>query len=147
MNSAESRVSALAAKVGAVFPPEVEERAKAELADALNATRTKRERDDKGVIHWVEVPDRPMRVAVAVKILEFNVGKPVNRTITADVSPGSNQSGAMTAEDLLQLLCAAPETAAEILAKLKSAAQKVQKRVGLEIAVDSPLPEGGSATP
>lgn len=132
---------------GSLFPPGTEDQAKQEIAAMLKATKVKRVRDEHGVIQWREVPDYPMRYTAAVKILEFNVGKPVNRTITADVSPGFNQAGASSVDDLFQLLCGAPETAAEILEKLKKAALKAKRRESVEIPVNPPLPEGGAATP
>jgi hypothetical protein len=114
----------LEAKLVKVFTDGDVEDAKETLRECLMASRTVRKgRDAGGHIIYEEVPDYPIRLTAGVKIIEWAIGKPVSRSVVANVTPpGAGQSND-TAADLLNLLLAAPDAAADIVAKLQKAAR------------------------
>jgi hypothetical protein len=142
MNVAESKATALSASVKTVFAPEIEELAKQRIADCLNATKRVRQRGEDGSIIYVDIPDHQLRGAMAVKVIEFNVGKAVSRSIVADVTPHAGRNAPGSIEDgLLALLLANPEESADVVAKLREAAKKVRPSHPPEIVVFEENPQ------
>lgn len=138
----DAQAAALAARCNqAPFPQEVEDEAKLVLAACLRATKRARERNPDGDIIYVDIPDNAIRAAVAVKIIEHNIGKPVTRSIVANLTPPGTGAAASTGDDLLQLLLAAPDAAADIVAKLQKAAEKAKKAVPVDVTATPTLPE------
>lgn len=123
LERAITAAGAIAASISPVFPQEVEEKAKARLAEALDATRRVRKRNEDGSVGYEDVPDTPIRTAVALKIIEFNVGKPVQRSanLTPDAPPPAS-----TQDQLLGMLLENPEAAQTVLGKLGEAAEKLK---------------------
>lgn len=119
------------------------EDAKETLRECLMASRTVRSgRDAKGHITYEEVPDYPIRLAAGIKILEWSIGRPVSRTIVADATnPAANEEKNVQ-EELLNLLLAAPEAAADIVQKLQEAARKTKKAEPIEVRATPTLPKG-----
>lgn len=129
----------LAVALGPAFENGDVELAKATIISCCGAKRRVRagKGPDGGYLYDDE-PDYTIRLAAAVKIMEWTIGKPIARTINADVSPtGSGKGGDVTGGDLLELLLASPDAAIDILDKLKRAASKAKP---LEIVVSSENP-------
>ncbi len=134
LDRAITAAGAIAAQISPVFPSEVEEKAKIRLAEALDATRRVRKRNEDGTVGYEDVPDMPIRTAVALKIIEFNVGKPVQRSanLTPDApTPASSQ------DQLLGMLLENPEAAQTVLGKLGEAAEKLKVAQAKQV---QPLP-------
>jgi hypothetical protein len=140
-NLTEAKAVALVERALKVFPDEIEEEAKNALRDGLRAMKNVRQRDSGGQIVYVQVPDMTMRVAVAIKILEFNIGKPVNRTITADATPGGRRSDEATSRELLDLFLQNPEDSLAVYEKLREQALKAKKAIPVEVTVSPALTE------
>lgn len=124
----------LAVALGPAFESGDIELAKATIVSCCHAKRRVRAGKDPlgGYLHEDE-PDYTIRLAAAVKIMEWAIGKPIARSINADVSPGGGSKGTdSTGGELLDLLLASPDAAIDILDKLRRAASKAKP---LEITV------------
>lgn len=131
----------MGAKLAEVFNEADLHDAKECLRECLLATRRVRNRDAKGQIYYEDVPDYPIRITAGVKIIEWAVGKPISRSIHAEVPAPGAQQGSNTADGLLDLLLAAPDAAAEIVAKLQEAAAKAKRAEPIDLPPDPPLPQ------
>ncbi len=92
----ETEAQALVANFGTKpFSPQVEEDALKAIAEGLRATKWVRQRDKDGRTINVEVPDHALRGALGVKVIEHNIGKPLQRSAHADLTPpgASNDDG------------------------------------------------------
>lgn len=82
-------LAAAEARVAALISPELEARALAELEACLGATIYVRSSRGPDGINYALMPDRPVRLAAAVKILEFSRGKPATSlTVTVPSDSG-----------------------------------------------------------
>lgn len=102
------------------------EEAKETIRECLRATRTIRAGHDAGGhIIYEEVPDYPIRITAGVKIIEWAIGKPISRSIHAEIAapgaPGSNPT-----EDILAMMLAAPAETADIVRKIRLAAIEIE---------------------
>jgi hypothetical protein len=82
----------LGASLAPLFDAEDFETAKKTLIASCHATRRVRAGKDPatGEYRYVDVPDFPTRTVAAVKVLEWCAGKPVARSITANLTPGDS---------------------------------------------------------
>lgn len=109
------------------------------LVAALGATKSERRRTGEGKIEYVEVPDHPIRVVAANKVMEFKFGKPTTTAITASLTPqieaGQNMSAwyAEVMKDKMALK-AMGETALKII-------EAASKTESVEIVVSPEKPE------
>lgn len=126
-----TRLSRAMDRVGAMLAPaftnDDRDLAKETLRACCGATRRVRERNPDGDLIYVDVPDHAVRLAAGVKILEWTVGKPIARSIHAELPDPSRAAASTTGDDLLQLLLAAPDAAADIVSKLQAAAAKAKR--------------------
>lgn len=128
-------------KVAAALAPAFEQEdldlAKATLKACCTATRRVRAGKDPqtGAFTYADVPDHPVRLAASVKIIEWSIGKPVAASVQMTIGPGPGQSATASQDDLLQLLLAAPEAAADIVGKLKDAAARAKRAQPVEVMV------------
>lgn len=133
----------LAAALGPAFQNGDVELAKATIVSCCHATRRVRAGKDAsgGYLHEDE-PDYTIRLAAAVKIIEWTIGKPIARTINAEIpTGGAGNGGDSTGRDLLDLLLAAPDAAVDIVAKLQQAAAKAKQAEPVEIVVSPENPK------
>lgn len=129
----------LEAELVKVFHDGDVEDAKETLRECLRATRTIRNgRDAAGHIIYEEVPDYPIRLTAGVKIIEWAIGKPVSRSVVANVNPPGATNHETTGKQLLDLLLAAPDAAADIVSKLREAAKNA---IPTEVTATPVLPE------
>ncbi len=103
----------------AVFSAETEAKARERLEQLLDAETTVRVRAEEGQqITYERVPDNPVRLAAAVKIIEWNRGKP--RQSVELTKPGE-QSRRLTAADLARIIRDSPGVVDEFIGTLKTA--------------------------
>jgi len=116
----------LSANLAPLFAEEDFELAKKTLVEACRATRRVRAGKDPktGSYMYDDVPDYPIRVAAACKIVEWVAGKPVARSITANLTPGANE---MTSDEFFSDLFrdeGAVQSIQDTLEKMKTAFRK-----------------------
>jgi hypothetical protein len=107
---------------------------------ALNATRTVRVRTEAG-IGYQQVPDFAVQLAAGVTVLQYALGKPVNRTemvVKGDSEATAGQRAARAAETLLE----DPETLMGVLDDWRAAAQQVAGRKIRAQPLDLPAVDG-----
>jgi len=138
----------LSASLAPLFDAEEFELAKQTLVEACRATRRVRAGKDPktGSYMYDDVPDYPIRVAAACKIVEWVAGKPVARSITANLTPGANESGQESSEGFMGSLLADPEARASLRMTLEKLNAAVEKAKPMEIVVSKPLPESPPST-
>ncbi len=147
----ETRVNAIATRLNPIFRPEVVQQAIDEMGKGLTSTKRVRIRTPGGAVMYEEVPDTALRCAIAVKIVEFEYGKAVQRSITADVSPAKSEP---TTADFMRSVMSDPvklgilaETAQNIVEAAKKA-QATEVRVTPLLTENRPRPpesqSGGS---
>jgi hypothetical protein len=140
--STDARALALVSQMGTKpFSDDVEKEAIEAVGAALRATKRVRQRNNDGDIIYVDIPDHPLRAAVGIKIIEHNLGKPLQRTINANLPPPGGGSSTTASDDLLNLLLAAPDAAVEIVAKLQEAAQKAKRVDPVDVTATESLPQ------
>lgn len=103
----------------AIFSAPTEQKAKERLEQLLEAETTVRVRqagDDS--ITYERVPDNPVRLAAAVKIIEWNKGKP-RQSVEVTKTPGSGNR--LTAADLARIIRDSPGVVDEFIGTLKTA--------------------------
>jgi hypothetical protein len=108
------------------------------LRGGVNATRIVRgERNPAGGYIYREEPDHPIRVAAAKIIIEHTCGKPVTRSVVANV----DATAEVPVEQWLEARMADPSTArslAESIIRNAELAEKAQKRQTIDVQA---LPE------
>lgn len=141
MSTLSHALATVEMQVAKVFNDGDVEDAKETLRRCLMATHSKRTgRDASGKIIYEEVPDYPIQLAAGIKILEWSIGRPVSRTIHADATPPAQNDAEKSKDELLNLLLGAPGAAAEIVAKLQEAAQKVKRAEPVDVTATESLP-------
>ena len=115
------------------------EEAKETIRECLRASRTVRKgRDAGGHIIYEEVADYPIRLTAGIKILEWAIGKPINRTVTANLTPPGNDEAA-SKPSLADLVMANAQQTANILSKLLDEAQRSKDGQPFEVNVTPQL--------
>jgi len=100
------------------------EAARATLLESLQAVRWMR----SGPREWSQVPDYAVRSTTAVRVLEWVIGRPVERHLISE----SSDSGAerpLTVPDLVALVRGNPSLASRILEDIVINAQPVEREV------------------
>ena len=99
------------------------DRAKAKLLELMDSVVVIRspERDENGRCKYVEVPNAPIQLAAAIKIVEYGLGKPT-QMVVVDQGPGSRPARA----DLGKMLLANPSLIETVLRSMKEAAEAAQ---------------------
>lgn len=134
----------MGAKLAAVFDENDLEAAKNALRDALKATRRMRIRDAKGQIQYEDVPDYPIRTMAGVKIVEWAVGKPISRSVHAEIPA----QGAATGEkEFFEEALRDPEAAKSLQETLGKMIAAAQKAVPVDVEARQALPEGSAQPP
>lgn len=135
---AEQRANAL---MTPVFSAEVERDAIDAIAAGLKATKRVRVRKD-GHIHYEDIPDTQFRALLGLKVIEHQVGKPIARTITADVTPGRGHGGA---DSFFAQLASDPSTVRSMQETLTKMADAAEKAKPIEITSSPALPKATEA--
>lgn len=103
----------------AIFAADTEAKAKARLEQLLDAEATVRVRDAAGEqITYERVPDNPIRLAAAVKILEWQLGKPRQ---SVEVTKGPSDRRRLTPADLAKMIRESPGVIDEFISGMKPA--------------------------
>jgi len=138
----------LSANLAPLFAEEDFELAKKTLVEACRATRRVRAGKDPktGAYMYDDVPDYPIRVAAACKVVEWVAGKPVARSITANLTPGASESGQESSEGFMTALMADPEARASLRSTFDKLVEAAEKAKPMEILVSKPLPESPPST-
>lgn len=107
-------------RVAEIFSDADEERARQRILDLLDAETTVRVRSVEGEqITYKRVPDNPVRLAAAVKVMEYRRGKPRQSVEVASVPPGGRQP--LTAARLAAEVRNNPALVDEFISLLKPA--------------------------
>lgn len=99
-----SHLEAAEKRIAALITPELEMRALHELESCLDATTFVRASRGPDGISYQSVPDRAIRLAAAVKIIEFSRGKPASSLVVTN----SPQSKVFDRSRMLSLLASLP---------------------------------------
>lgn len=131
-----------------VFSETQQDRAKAVLVELLDATVVVRgtQRTESGSPVYEERPDNPIRLAAAVKVLEWGKGKPKQVLDVQTRNPGTQ---AVNTQDLLFLMAKNTDIAAKVVEMIADAARMKQAVPIQEVKPTSPsqppeLQSGGS---
>ena len=92
------------------------------VTGALNATRTVRVSTAEGIAYR-EVPDYAVQLAASVTILQYALGKPVNRT-EMTITDESGSTAQQRVEEAATTLLGDPETLIGVLDDWKAAAEQ-----------------------
>lgn len=129
----EAALDRMGAQIAAVFDPDDLEQAKNVIRKMLGATqRVRGGKGADGSYRYDDVPDNAIQFAAAVKVIEWNVGKPIARTVTQN-DPGLDAAPQNGAGDLLSLMLENPEAASGVLQKLQDAAQKMKTAQPIDV--------------
>lgn len=114
------------------------ERAKAKLIELLDATLIVRgtERGPDGRCAYVEIPNAPVQLAAAVKIVEYGLGKPTQMVVV-----DNPQSHRPARTDLARMLLANPALIETVLRSMKEAAEQAQA-IPVQGVASDPSKEG-----
>ena len=106
-----------------VFETRDVEAAKAKLVELMDAQTIVRgtERGEDGRCKYVEIPNHPVQLAAAVKILEYQLGKPTQMVV---VDQRAGQAPARA--DLGRMLVANPQLVTQVLATMREALESTQ---------------------
>lgn len=118
--------------------------AKEALKECLQATRTVRGRSETGQIIYRDLPDYPIRGMAAIKILEWGVGKPISRSVHAELPAPGAETGE---EAFFRELLADPNALLSLQETLGKLAEQAKKVVPLEIATSEVVPEAPKQAP
>lgn len=105
------------------FSPDQIAQAKAKLIELMDAKVTVRSpfRTEDGKVAYVEVPNTPIQLAAAVKVIEYGLGKPT-QMVLVDQRAGSRPAKA----DLGKMLLQNPALIETVLRTMKEAAEAAQ---------------------
>lgn len=120
-----------------VFSETQQDRAKAVLVELLDATVVVRgtQRTESGSPVYEERPDNPIRLAAAVKVLEWGKGKPKQVLDVQTRNPGTQ---AVNTQDLLFLMAKNTDIAAKVVEMIADAARMKQAVPIQEVKPTSP---------
>lgn len=125
-----STIQAAETKVANLISGALEAKAIRELEACLDSEIYVRAARGPGGIDYKAVPDRAIRLAAAVKIIEFSRGKPATSLTVTTVPPG-NQRPASPA-DLAALIAKNPEVAARVMDAIVANARSVAPTAAVE---------------
>lgn len=108
-----STLAAAEQRIAALITPELEARALSELGACLEAETFVRSARGPNGIEYRSVPDRAIRLAASVKIIEFSRGRP-GSTLTM-IAPHENGPAVPARADLLSLLTQNPDLVHRII--------------------------------
>lgn len=103
--------AAISARLGSLIGQEMEQRAISVLSECLGATTRVRSSTGDGNLRYAEAPDFAIRLAAAVKVLEFSRGRPATTAINAHIHAG----GITDRPDLAAIVRKNPELAEKAL--------------------------------
>ena len=110
------------------------------VREALGATKTVRKRGPAG-IEYEHVPDFPVRLAAGVAVMQYALGKPVNRTEMVVKNDGESTPAARAAL-AAEALLADPETLIGVLDDWRAAAEQVADRKQRAQPIELPDADG-----
>jgi DNA-binding transcriptional LysR family regulator len=122
MKRSPTTLAAAESRIAALITPALESKALAVLEECLGAEVYVRAARGADGIEYKAAPDHAVRLAAAVKIIEFSRGRP-GTSLTVTLPPGAGNQPSLP--DLGRLIAENPDVAESIFAAVVGKARKV----------------------